>query len=260
VLVALCVGLVYLVFRPGGDGSLRLKAPTRTKIGPGLELLDARLERAGRDVGAFVVLYAELDATRLALVMNDDKKKIAALEDGAALVTNAGYFTKEWRTTGLLASQGEVLSPFVKNAGGAGSGVLLVEDATVALLERDRVGDRKFDRAEIAIQAGPRIIEPGHVPGIKGDDGLRANRTFAGGTRDGRFFVGVCYDDRAGGTVGPTLFELQSLLLDERVDVAFALNLDGGPSTGFDLRVDGHQRHFEEKGAVRSVLSVTARP
>lgn len=259
VLLALAVGLLYLVFRPGGDGSIRLEDVRREQVADGVELLEARLVRAGRGAGTFAVLYAKPDAVELALAMNDERRPLHELAEDATLVANAGYFTKEWRATGLLASQGHILSPFVKNAGGAGSGVLVVEDGEIELLERDRVGDKKFRGADIAIQAGPRVIEPTRKRGIKSDDGLRANRTFIGADTSGRFVLGVAYSGDGAGAIGPTLYELQSLLLDDRLQIAFCLNLDGGPSTGFDLRADDVRRQFGQKARVRSVLTVTTK-
>lgn len=262
--VATLIAVVLLIGlrRASRDHALGLGRIERTTLGPGLELLEAVLVRGDVESGRLVVLYAETGAVVPELLINEGQRRLGALAPGALVVTNAGYFTAERRPTGLLVSGGRALSPFVREGGGAGSGVLVLEQGAVQLLERERVGQRSFAGAALAIQAGPRVIEPGGEPGIRRDDGIRANRTVIGADYQGRLALAAAYAAPDGGTrTGPTLFELQHLLgaeglgeVAEHLAFAFALNLDGGPSTGFHLRAPERTVELPEAVRVHSVL------
>lgn len=255
---------VFVRLREGHARGIVATNVTRTALAEGVELVEARLVRRGDDVGHLAIVYADLDAVDLEIAIDDGtgpSNGIADLLPGALLVTNAAYFTEKRRATGLLASHGRIINPFVARAG---SGVFLVEDGRAQLLERDSIDRRDFTRAKIAIQAGPRIVENGGAPGIRGDDGLRANRTFVGADREGRLLLGVAYMTESGSAKGPTLYELQALLLegalaeeDASLTPDFLLNLDGGPSTGFDLRSKSRPRRYAETTRVHSVLAVS---
>src|SRR5262249_41132337 len=129
----------------------------------------------------------------LSIALNDSQEAIADVAGDALAVANAGFFTKERKPTGLLVSEGRVLSPFVAHSGGAGSGVFLIENDSASLVERDQAGGllskRSFGPTAFAIQAGPRIIEPSGVDGIVKDDGAHANRTVIGANAQGEAII-----------------------------------------------------------------------
>lgn len=243
-LLGAVLALAWLTGDPGAaDASIALVDVRRDRGPSGLEVVRARLEHGARDRGALVAVYADLATYRPRIALNPGRRPLEAWLEDAEVVANAGYFTRERRPTGLLASAGELLHPFVPEAGAAGSGVLLVEDGEARLLERDAVGARDFASVELAIQAGPRIIEPDGSPGIWSDDGMRANRTVLGIDGTGRLVVAVVHADDAGLARGPSLFELQNALGPEglgriapELALRAALNLDGGPSSGLFAR------------------------
>lgn len=210
---------------------------------PHLEAWALTLERGGATVGRLVSVHASPTQTRPRLVMNRDRTPLAAVAPDAAVVANAGFFTPEFRPTGLLVSDGEVLHPFVDHGGAAGTGVLVWrDDGTIHMIPRDEFELTEVERIRIAVQAGPRLIEPDGRPGIRSDDGISANRTVVGRDRAGRFVV-VAAQTFGPGPTGPSLWEMMRLLGDEglgaiREDLALelALNLDGGPSTGLFVR------------------------
>lgn len=238
----------------------------RTALAPGLDRLEAMLRRGDRTAGRLVALYFDPARIDASLALNAEAAPISALEPDALAVANAGFFTPERHATGLLVSGGRVLSPFVARAGSAGSGVFLIEDGVARLLPRDQVKRRSFERSTLAIQAGPRIIEPGGGPGIVSDDGARANRTVIGATADGRAIIAVVLGPTSW-TTGPSLYELQRVLGPEGIgrraadlEFKFALNLDGGPSTGMQVRIPGHRFDVAESAPVYSVLALRPRP
>ena len=261
IVAGLLVSVAYVAARNLGAGHIRITHVRHTVLADSAELLRADLFRGAANAGELIVVFVDPEAVRLDVVQNPGRKKLASLAPDAQLVMNAGYFTPEFRPTGLLVSQGKVLSPFISSGGPAGSGVVVVEDGKVDMLRREDVGARAFDDAEIAIQAGPRLIEADGRPGIRSDDGRHANRTFIGADTRGWLVIGVVYRGDGGLGGGPSLFELQRLLLNLKKPgrrIAFALNLDGGPSTGFHLRTDPNL-DLVEAGAVFSAVTVRAR-
>ena len=261
ILATLLVGGTYLAARHGGAGHLHIHDVERQTLAPGAELLQANLYRGAADAGRLVALYLNPETVKLEVVLNPSRKKLTALAPGAQLVMNAGYFTPEYRPTGLLVSGGKILSAFVSSGGPAGSGVLVVNDGQVQLLRREDVGARPFKGTDFAVQAGPRLIESDGAPGIRSDDGQHANRSFIGADTRGWLVLGVVHRADGGMGGGPSLFELQRLLLqldDEDRGLAFALNLDGGPSTGLILRAPP-QLDMGEAATVYSALAVRAK-
>ncbi len=254
-------GLYYLAARNGGTGRLQVHEVRRTPLGDGTEMLQARLYRNWVSAaGQLVIVYLDPAKVDLQILRNPDRLKLAELAPNAQLVMNGGYFTPEFRPTGLLVSRGVELSPFISTGGPAGSGVLVVEDGQVELIRREDVRERTFENADIAIQAGPRLIEPDGTRGIHSDDRHHANRTFIGADARGWLVLGVVYRGDGGVGGGPSLFELQRLLLKlgpPVTRITFALNLDGGPSTGLHLRVQP-ELNLSESGTVFSAVTVRA--
>lgn len=255
------LGLTLLTLTLAGcraerEGALQLATIDRTPLAPEVELVRLSLERGHTPGGRAHLVYAAPDAVEVEIGLNAERAPLAKLAGDALLVMNAAFFTPSYTPTGLLVSKGRQLHPFVKEAGGAGSGVVLQGADGVRMLERDEVQKRDLEGARWALQAGPRIIERGGVPGIRTDDKVRAHRSLVGRARSGRLVLGVVLGPSGFGT-GPSLHELQRLLLDERLGderLDFALNLDGGPSTGLYLRHPEHPIKEPEGAAVYSYL------
>lgn len=270
VLLLLAAAVIVLLQLSGNlgsktQGTLELsKAQVKRQI-PGLVMVSAGVRREGQRAGRLVAFFVDPELLDVGLVLNERRAALSKLAKDCDVVANAGYFTEQFRPTGLLVNAGETLSRFVSGAGAAGSGVLVLEDGTVSLLDRDAVGQRSFAKAEIAIQAGPRIIEVGGRPGIHSDDGARANRTIVGADQRGRLALVVVHNADGGRAAGPTLYELMSLLgpqglgsVDETLALDFALNLDGGPSTGISVRPGPLSLELSERHPVLSVLTMKA--
>lgn len=247
--------------RAESDQELSLEKLKRRPVGPGLELVEASLLRGTAPGGRAFLIHADPSPLDLTLELNTERSPLSKLAPDALLTMNAAFFTPGYTPTGLLVSKGRQLHPFVKEAGGAGSGVVLLEDETLELLERDAVGRRDWSKSRLAIQAGPRVVEPGGRPGIRTDDKVRANRSFIGRDAAGRLVLGVLLGP-SGWSSGPSLYELQKVLLDQKLGdgrLDFALNLDGGPSTGLYLRHPEHPVSEPEGAAVYSYLVLRPR-
>ncbi len=147
------------------------------------------------------------------------------IEHGCVAGVNGGYYTPEFTPVGLLVIAGKRFNPPNRQKP---SGVLHVApDGALSLLNlKDFLNDEP--PTAYALQSWPFLVEPGGEMGIRSANKRRHRRTAVALTESGNPILI---------TTGPlTLFEFASLLQEESL-VGFrterALNLDGGPSTGF---------------------------
>ena len=169
-------------------------------------------------------LHAEVIDLRYTLPLAD------ALED-AELVVNGGFwgwFNTKRKVIGLLASQGQLISPLKAALDG---GVLLLNDGRASIVASRRFREpRKMD---LAVQCKPRLLQSGKVePDLNAR--YHAPRTAVCVREAGRT-LDVYVTDPAG--TGPSLLDLGEWLSSERCE--HALNLDGGPSTAAAFRDNG---------------------
>jgi len=151
---------------------------------------------------------------------------------GAVLGVNAGYFDERNRPLGLLVDRGQTLSPLRH----VDHGVFAIAAGRASLVHvRDWQPPPDLD---FAVECGPRLIVDGKALSFKENI---ARRTAIGVDRRGNVVVIATADvltlealarflARSEATGGPGL--------------AYALNLDGGPSTMFDF----------ERGDVRAAV------
>lgn len=147
------------------------------------------------------------------------------------LVVNGGYFTPEYRATGLLVSGGRVYGTSYAGFGGM---FAILPDGRV---EVRWLVARPYHPSEVlveAVQAFPMLVRPGGVLGFPpdADDGRVARRTVVAQDRDGRILFLVAQDG---------FFSLHTLarwLLGSDLEIDRALNLDGGQSSGLFLHAE----------------------
>ncbi len=204
---------------------------------PGLEV--TRLTGLVLDGVTQEGVVVRVDLARLALEPRAvPGRDLAALADEPALVlaVNAGYFEADGAPTGLLA--GETVTYGVPSRRG-GTGIVVVRDQRATLVPFT-ASFTLGGPAELAVQAGPRLIELDGRPGIRGDDGQRAPRTVLCLGDGGRRVDLILVWQRGNPLAGPGLFALSRALATplmpaDRRRCEQALNLDGGPSTGLVL-------------------------
>ena len=173
-----------------------------------------------------------------------------AFGPGVVAAVTGGFFGPGYHPMGLLEIGGSVHDPArAEPSGFAGSlkdGTLVV--APIAYLATASMND--------AIQAGPFVVDPGGKFGIRSDDGQHARRTIVILSEDA---VAVAL------TSSCTLYELADGLVSSPkafgVDrVERALNLSGGPSAGFAVRLpNGTLESDPERIRIRTVLTVRTR-
>ncbi len=163
------------------------------------------------------------------------------------LTINAGYFTPEYETTGLLISNGQAWgTPFDDFAGM----FAVTADGQVSVRWlRDRPYDPGEPLAE-AVQSFPVLVKPGGVMGFPADadDGTPARRTVVAQDRDENILVVVAPQGYL------SLHELAIFLTTSDLEIDVALNLDGGRSTGLWLEADGVAVEIDSSISVPSVI------
>ena len=169
--------------------------------------------------------------------------------DVLAAVTG-GYFGPGFRPKGLLEIGGSVHDPARPDLSGfVGS----LKDGTPVVAPTAYLATASL---KDAIQAGPFIVDPGGAFGIRSDDRQHARRA-----------VVILSDDAVGValTSSCTLYELAEGLTQTPeafgVDrVERALNLSGGPTAGFAVRLpNGRIEGDPERTRIRTVLTIRTR-
>ena len=168
---------------------------------------------------------------------------------GSLLVINAGYFTAENRTVGVLISAGQAWgTPY---GDFAGMFAVTPDEQVSVRWFRDRAYDPGEPLRE-AVQSFPVLVKPGGAMGFPADadDGRQARRTVVAQDRQGRILFVVA----PGGKLN--LHGLASFLASSDLDLDVALNLDGGTSTGLWLGTNVSPIEINSHIPVPSVISV----
>jgi uncharacterized protein YigE (DUF2233 family) len=220
--------------RPSPPGPLATPLPDDTgwqALEDGLELrrLVVRSATGAADRLLLVRLSPEAQARLAVRYAPDDPRRLSewwqSERESALLVVNAGYYTADYRATGLLVSDGVAYGTTFKGAGG-----MLAVQAQRAelrwLAERPVAPGEQFDQA---VQGWPMLLGPGGEPLYGEPGGPVARRTAVGVDRSGRLVF----------VLSPlpffTLDEFARWLAAADLELELALNLDGGQSTGLWL-------------------------
>lgn len=149
-------------------------------------------------------------------------------ETGALLVVNGGFFTPEFQATGLTIVGGESFGSSYVDFGG----MFAVTDAGPQIWS---LATQPYDPAvavEYGLQGFPMLILPGGQPGQVAEDGRPARRTVVAVDRNGRLLFIIAAQGHF------SLAGLSAYLLQTDLELAVALNLDGGASSGYLLLND----------------------
>lgn len=167
--------------------------------------------------------------------------------------TNGGFFdVATFMPNGLMISSGRPTGSFEpKNWA---DGLLLVRNGEIRLEDRD-----SFHSAELVtqlVQTGPWLIQDGVPRSEFKDDSNSCQRTFIVTDGHGRWLLGQVSQSTLSGLVG--------ILLSPSFKAVFpvrsALNLDGGPSSGFWVRKDKSDAYYLGEGTpVRNFIGIKRR-
>ena len=163
--------------------------------------------------------------------------------------TNAGFFSiPEFTPDGLMIAHGKRTGKFIPKAWT--EGVLFVRQGVITLKHKTEF----VDDSSISdlIQSGPWLVRNGvKAPGLDSNDSVTA-RTFVAIDNKNRIAIGYCNHAK--------LSEMAELLTSKDIREYFefegALNLDGGPSSGFALLDSSNSILIPERWTVRSFIAV----
>lgn len=201
------------------------------------------------DMFVFSVALNKVNVTILDVNMSSDFSSVLQ-SSLSSLVINGGFFEVDTEPEGLAVSGGRELSPKSLVLGG---GVLTIaEDSAKLFAVEEYTPPAKLS---FAVQCRPRLVvdKQQHV---KKDDGRRAERTALCIRDSGKQLDAVLMRGSARGT-GPTLSEEAALLTQHGCE--YALNLDGGPSTGAAWMADGQVRSLRPREGVRHAIAFAFR-
>ncbi len=198
----------------------------------GIEALDTEIFADGLRAELIVAIFSSKKyglRIRTADEQVNSAAKAAEREHCVAAI-NGGYFREDRTPVGLLMVSADLIHPL----GHAPllSGVLLARaNQGPEIIRTGQLGSLAGIRE--AVQSGPFLVDRGVL--VRGLESTQtAARSFAFVTADGRFGLGICRS--------VTLAQLSRVLTSSEIGkywrITRALNLDGGSSTDFFLRID----------------------
>ncbi|MBQ7569161.1 phosphodiester glycosidase family protein [bacterium] len=175
------------------------------------------------------------------------RKKIDAL-----CAVNASFFDEHCQLLGYHSIGPRIVNPNIAQ-GNVLTGVLTLTPNYCNVWDRDSFAS---SQAEVAFQCGPRLIVDGQpTTGLHG-----APARLSGAAIDAQQRV-IMFATSASGRM--TLSQCQSLLMQREeyggVNSRYAINFDGGSSTGFSLATDALSLESPSMALIPSVLAVTKR-
>jgi uncharacterized protein YigE (DUF2233 family) len=177
-------------------------------------------------------------------------------ETGSLLTFNGGFFTEDFKPTGLLISNGEKIR--VASTASLLDGIFAIGESGGAKLfgNKDPIDEKKYT---FAIQNGPVLLDDGGKIMIDEETGKTASRTAIGLDEKGNIILVILKQSLFDPSNHITLYEFARMLKESpgfrEINLHSVLNLDGGASTG--LMVDG--QYFPELDRVQNVVIVKER-
>jgi hypothetical protein len=227
------------------------------KVGSTVALKEIIFVRDERAVRVSFAVFSEKDHA-LRIISNagpNDVPKYVSLEKamesaGCVAGCNGGFFNRvPFEPVGFLLADGQRAGKFDPKSWMAG--LVVIRRDRITLEPASAYTAPPADAIGI-LQSGCWLVQDGRSETALDAQRL-AQRTFIGHDGEGQWAIGA--------SEPCTLQELANALRSERftaiLDTKFALNLDGGPSTGLWLKhADGTKTYWREQWAVRDFVGV----
>lgn len=155
-------------------------------------------------------------------------KKLAKKQNALAAI-NASFYDKEGNALGLIAKDGEFFKA-IHRGGKLLTGIFYIKNRIPKIVHRNSFNE---PFPEIAIQAGPRLIER-QKPLLLSDRTSKSRRSGIAITKDKEILIYATIVRFP----GASLSEIQKMLLLPELRVVDALNLDGGGSSQLYIDID----------------------
>ena len=220
-------------------------------LSPGLEWRRLKVQNSGGSGERLQLVRLNPNQIRLRVIYQPSHPRRisewATALPHALLIINAGYFTPQMQTTGLIISDGRAFGrPYDDFAG-----MLAVTAQDQITLRWLKTWPYRSDEALVqAVQSFPVLVKPGRVMGFPADadQGQRARRTVIAQDTTGHLILLVSPNPYF------SLHELAVWLTESDLELDIALNLDGGTSTGLWIR--GHDEPIDSWVPVPAVIVV----
>jgi hypothetical protein len=208
-------------------------------IAPGFEVAELAVIADGHEVDR--ISLARIDPARFRFAVRNDPAGDRDLEAwmrelGAALVINGSYFSRDGTPDTPIVSAGVRLGPrhYIANHGAFLASAHSVGVRDFASLARHIA----LRGANDAMVSYPLLLARDGSSRVNADPRWLANRSFVGEDHDGRIILGTTAD---------AFFSLERLarfLREAPLDLAVALNLDGGPVACQGVALNGFRRNI----------------
>ena len=237
ILAGLILFAIFNLRWPGGEGEAQQKTITAfqwQQVEPGYSIGRYELGHGNKVLKpeVFILRFDPQFFSFNIVSPADSTSKLSDLRtltnriDGVCGI-NANFFDERANPLGLLIKSGEVLN-HMHRGGKVLTGIFYMFKGSPFIVNRD---DFKEEKADIALQAGPRLIVNGRGLKIKQREGA-TRRSGIAVTRSGNVILYATFLRFP----GATLEQIQEMLLDPRLEVTSALNLDGGGSSQLFVR------------------------
>ncbi|MFO8055725.1 MAG: phosphodiester glycosidase family protein [bacterium] len=238
------------------------------KLAPGLAFTRLSLVRNKSDKIKPVVLRIEprrygfvlLSAPALLDAPAGEIKDMADKAQALAAINGSFYLPDTYEPIGLVVSQGSVVHKWHPKAG---SGLFIYKGGKAEIVWA-RQYDEEWEKALLALQAGPLLVEPGGKEGIYENRKKHRHRSALGIDEEGRVLMLCTLKESEGDYLaGPDLYELMKIMMapPERggLGAERALNLDGGASSSLYVRHAGLPLNIPSANEVRNGIAVKKR-
>lgn len=186
---------------------------------------------------------ADFDIT----LANSDRKRLSdwAKELDASIVINGAYFNEDYSPSGYLKINNQRIGELIFDQ--SKSGLIQVNNGEFTI--RDLAVDplQTGEELDFGLQSFPFLIKNSKAA-IKEDSGKTARRTALGFDNDGLVYIIIA------DLVHISLYDLMNKLLDTKIDFTYVLNLDGGPSSGISIDLEGYDNTKDSVVKVPSVI------
>jgi len=239
-----------------------------TKLDKGLDFTSLLLQRQNSDKIKPVVLRIDpqkyefllLRAPNLLGAPSGEIKEMAIKAKVPAAINGSFYLPKTFEPIGLLVSRGQVVHPWHRNAGSG----LFVQSDDKADIVWSRHFNKDWEKATVALQAGPLLVEPDQKEGIYENRNKHRHRSALGIDGQGRVLM-LCTlkEDKGESFSGLDLYELMKIMMaspeDGGLGAKRALNLDGGTSSSFYVNYAELTLHVPAANEVRNGIAFRKR-
>lgn len=194
---------------------------------------------------------------RFGIFQNQDQEEAKAIkeiytQEQATLAFNGGFFTEDFKPTGLLISKGEELRK--ESPADLLNGIFAIDkNGTGKLYRQNEIRPKNID---FAIQNGPLILDEAGKIQISKDTGKLASRTAIGLDKQGNIILIIIKQTLFNTDNTVSLYDFAHILKEtpalSALNLHSVLNLDGGPSTGLSLE----DIYYPEMEKVQNVIIV----